>query len=517
MTSGGSGSSRGGNAANWAAVVAVVVSIFNIFLTTWSSQRDLALSGRGQIADRFSTTVELLSSEGSGKRLGAIYALEQIARDSPEYRSATKNALAGFVRVSSRELGPNCARAGLAESPDIAAAVSILADQVPEGIAPTGPGRWTNSAASFIDLAGACLHARNLERSRLDYARLSGADIAESAFDGASLRHARLGANGSEIMTNGSDYVAYLEGLSKGNVNIAGASFRAADLRSADLSSIWVRRSCGPRPSLWFNGARLTHAVMWQSAIPDAVFKGANMDGMKITASSFVGAEFDADTSMREIKIDKWANFEQANLGGVDLRGLIFENPLVGQPWPKINFRNANLRGADLRGLDLNDAEFSGADLREAKLDGVAQLSGARWDGWTLWPDNVKPTSAPAVVPSQPPPRKPGADANRTEAPMDAPNSNSGDQRVTVEASPDGSVRVDIAPPPASRPGFESSPSWSGTSEADPSTRDSRPYYDRSYSSPYPYSGYGYYYNNSYYSNYSGLNYSNNSEIFTAC
>lgn len=511
--------SRDGRAANWATVVAVLISAGALIGTSVSSQHQLDLSRKGQIADRFSTTVELLSSEGTGKRLGGIYALEQIANESPEYRTAVKNALAGFVRVSSHQSGPTCAAADLAQYPDIAAAVAILADQIPKGGPTTTPARWANNAKSFIDLAGSCLRGTNLERSRLNYARLSGADMGDSAFDGASLQHAQLGASGSEIMTNGSDYVAYLESLTKGNLNIAGASFREADLSDADLSRIWVRRSCGPQPSLWFNGATLTGANMWQSAIPDAIFVGANMDGMTITASSFVGAEFDAETSMRDIKVDKWINFEQADLRGVNLTGLTFVNPLSGQHWPKINFRNANLQGADLRGLNLKDADFSGADLREANLDDIDQLTGARWDGWTLWPDGIVPTAPPAVVPSLPPPLKPDTPAPyRVEPGPAAPDPRPDDQRVTVETKPDGGVRIEIAPPSSPWQKPEGSPPSSGQSAPNPFSNGPGVTYNNGYGSSKPdyYTGHSYN-STSYYTNYSGLNYASSSEFFTEC
>ncbi|WP_162264269.1 pentapeptide repeat-containing protein [Mycobacterium sp. Root265] len=511
--------SGGGNFTNTLAVIALVASIASVIFTTVSDLGDLALSGKGQLADRFSNTVELLNSDGTGKRLGAIYALQQIAKESPDYRNAVKNALAGFVRVDSRKLGHECRRVGLAENPDLAAAVEILADQKPEnsggsaaGANKSDSGRWANNATSFVDLTGACLYARNLERSRLDYARLNGADLGDSAFDSASLRHARLGASGSEILTNGSDYVEYIDSIAKGGLNIAGASFRDANLSDSDLSRIWVRRSCGPRPSLWFDNADLTDSTMWQSVIPDAVFAGTTMDGMKITASSFVGAEFNAETSMRDITVVQWINFEQADLRGVDLRGLTFEDPLSGQPWPKINFRNANLRGADLRGLNLVDAEFSGADLREAKLD-RDQLHGARWDGWTLWPDEVRPTVAPTVVPSPLPPQKPDLPAGNPQ-PTPPPSLPDPKDRVTIETSPDGVVRIDIAPPSASRPGSEGGPSPDSTNQISPT--DGADQYDNNL---YSYPGYfnDYYYGAGNYSNYNSLNYLNNDRILNQC
>jgi uncharacterized protein YjbI with pentapeptide repeats len=65
------------------------------------------------------------------------------------------------------------------------------------------------------------------------------------------------------------------------------------------------------------------------------------------------------------------------------------------------------LRRATLSGTDLNRANLRGAILTEAKLSGAdlnranlreANLSGARYDSNTVWPEDVNPHLAMAVL-----------------------------------------------------------------------------------------------------------------------
>lgn len=522
-----------------AAVIAVVVASLTSNATNQSTALQYELSRKGQIADRFSKAVELLTGGDVGQRLGGIYALEQIAAESEEYQDAVKNELAGFARLNSHRQDEDCPPTGLTQSPDLLAAVRILADQTPlverpttaqedatsTPAADTTERRWDNTAETFIDLAGSCLHGASLQQSRLPYVHLNGADIGESAFDYADLRHASFGASGKNIMNNGSDYVDYLRSIQSGSLNISGASFRNANLKYADLSSIWVKRNCNVlQPStVWFHGARLNGAIVWQSVIPDADFTGAKMDGMQIVASAFVGSKFDSSTRLKNVTVDQWVDFEQADMRGMDLRGITFKNARSGQVWPKINFRDANLYGADLRNVDLSDVDFSGADLREAKFDGIEQLKNSRWDGWTLWPDDVRPTWTPASIPSQLPPRRPTTSptasarepshGEKTPTVPSIPPS-AGSPQVVVDNGPGGSVRIEV------RPSAPETPNPPPLGRNQPRTANNGDY-SSSYSTYYNYFYNGSHYNDSpppaitQYSNYNSLNYLTNSEALS--
>lgn len=64
------------------------------------NQQDLAI--KGQQSDRFITAVEQLGQEDIDKlsiRLGGIYALEALMRDSSIYRQAAIDVLSAFIRT----------------------------------------------------------------------------------------------------------------------------------------------------------------------------------------------------------------------------------------------------------------------------------------------------------------------------------------------------------------------------------------------------------------------------------
>lgn len=60
--------------------------------------RSYQLNRQGQITDRFTNAIEQLGSKELAVRLGGIYALERIARDSPDYRSQIMEVLTAYVR-----------------------------------------------------------------------------------------------------------------------------------------------------------------------------------------------------------------------------------------------------------------------------------------------------------------------------------------------------------------------------------------------------------------------------------
>ena len=68
----------------------------------------------------------------------------------------------------------------------------------------------------------------------------------------------------------------------------------------------------------------------------------------------------------------KWARQNDADLSGADLR----DADLSSADLSSADLSDANLSGADLRGADLSDANLSGADLSSANLSD-ANLSGA--------------------------------------------------------------------------------------------------------------------------------------------
>ncbi len=90
------------------------------------------------------------------------------------------------------------------------------------------------------------------------------------------------------------------------------------------------------------------------------------------------------------------ADLRGACLAGADLFGIhLAAADLRGADLSDSNLSGADLSGADLRDAylrraDLSDSNLSGADLGGALLDD-AELEGARFDGFTVWPEGVDP------------------------------------------------------------------------------------------------------------------------------
>ena len=68
--------------------------------------RTFGLSRRGQFTDRYTKAIEQLGSDKLDVRIGAIYALERIARESRRDQSTVMEVLTAFIRDHSHEPWP---------------------------------------------------------------------------------------------------------------------------------------------------------------------------------------------------------------------------------------------------------------------------------------------------------------------------------------------------------------------------------------------------------------------------
>ncbi|WP_433363050.1 pentapeptide repeat-containing protein [Actinoplanes sp. CA-142083] len=226
---------------------------------TTQEQQDLAL--KGQRADRFVAAVDQLGQEGADKlgvRLGGIYALETLMKDSPEDEDTVIEVLCAFVRTHT----PFVARfpPETPDSPaDIRAAITVLGR------------RHDPEKHARLDLTRALL---GLRRANLSAADLSGADLTYADLSGADLS----GADLSSAILNGADLT---------NANLSGANLSGTQGFATDLSSAKLLRAN-------LTGADMKEAHLTEAEMNGAELKNANLSHANLNLADLTGAHLHA-------------------------------------------------------------------------------------------------------------------------------------------------------------------------------------------------------------------------------
>lgn len=225
-----------------------VLAVLGVFalVATWRRMRAMEetvkVAQEGQITERFVRAIQLLGATGKDGepvleiRLGGIYALERIARDSVKDHGPIMEVLTAYVR----ENAPITAVPGEeGDDPwkkprvDVQAILNVL------GRRRIGGGRGSKGGLdlSHTDLRGADLIGAHLERADLSWAHLSRAVLRVAHLDGADLSMAHL-----EKADLG---VADLEGANLHGANLEGAHLEGADLRKARVYQSQIDRTFG--------------------------------------------------------------------------------------------------------------------------------------------------------------------------------------------------------------------------------------------------------------------------------
>jgi hypothetical protein len=216
--------------------------------------RNFTLSREGQLTERYTKAIEQLGSDKLDVRIGGIYALERIARDSSRDHPTVMEVLAAFVREHSREQWP-IAEAG-AGTPEADATTPEADATTPEAGAEV-PKRWTRpDVQAAIDVIGR-REVRN-DRGKINLA-------------GASLPYAKF----IEANFAGADLRADLSGADLTGANLTGANLTGANLTGATLAG---KHGPGGRYAHTnFTGARLVATRFTGTWPSEWYFAGADL------------------------------------------------------------------------------------------------------------------------------------------------------------------------------------------------------------------------------------------------
>lgn len=259
---------------------------------------------------RYTEAVQQLGNESMSIRLGGIYALARVARDSPGDRQTVTEVFAAFVRDGTRG-----AVTGVAL--DVVAALTELGKAFSQRI---------GEHAQSVNLRTSNFADGNLESVRFpDGVDLSESDLSRTVLRAASMRGAIL-SNAQMIDTD-------LQGARLRGCSLDGAAMAGANLQGAEMT--------------W---ARLAGVDFRDSILRGVAMRGSDMQGANLT-----------NVDLRE-----------ADLRGVDLRGAILTGAqLKGARMERSLLFGANIAASALATADLGDgaiAEDIRTDVNAQKL-----------------------------------------------------------------------------------------------------------------------------------------------------
>lgn len=201
-----------------------------------ATQEQLRLTRQEQTAGLFTRAIDQLGNQTDGMknievRIGGIYALERIAKQSPEDRAVVAEVLTAYVRGQSpwppREGSPYPASHSIERLPslrirvpDVQTALTVLGRLVPDGERPL---RYDLSRA---DLRRASLIGGNFQDAEFQESNLESADLI-----GANCKYADFGS----LFESGVDPDSIEELRESEGANLKGAHLGGADLENADF------------------------------------------------------------------------------------------------------------------------------------------------------------------------------------------------------------------------------------------------------------------------------------------
>ncbi|MGV9280794.1 pentapeptide repeat-containing protein [Streptomyces sp. NPDC003730] len=202
-----------------------------------------ALTREGQVTDRYTAAIKLLASERLHERLGGIYSLERIARDSSRDHPTVTEVLAAFIR------NPPLPEEAIGRD-DVNAALRVLGrrdlSHDPRGLvlrmrgAPLSTTDGEDLKLDRADLSSAQLCDVNWSRAELNEAVLRDADLTNAHLKGARLRGADLSRAclANVDLTPNTRTLSVKKWKITSPTDITDAILHGSDLSGADLSEI---------------------------------------------------------------------------------------------------------------------------------------------------------------------------------------------------------------------------------------------------------------------------------------
>ena len=229
---------------------------------------------RHRVTESYSKAVEQLGSDKMEVRLGGIYTLERISRESPDDYWTVMETLTAFVRMRApwppKEPDPvipdTKVQLPVVPQPptDIAAVLDVIRRRSEINRERELEKKWS------LDL-----RCTNLRGARLKDAHLEGANLEGAHLEGAHLGLAHL--EGADLSK------AHLEGAFLLDAHLEGANLLGADLERTALVGAHLEETILSRAHL--KGAFLSSAHLNDAYLNDACLTGAHLEGADLRTS----------------------------------------------------------------------------------------------------------------------------------------------------------------------------------------------------------------------------------------
>ena len=355
------------------------VGVFFLVWRTRIADKQTQINQESHYTDLFTKAIEQLgATRQDGEpaleiRIGAIYALERLAKDSERDYGPIIETLAAYIREHCRnpktfdEEGLSGDELNQAQQKWEEVLSALKEEDLGEKF-DYARYEWIkpllcNPPADRTDVAAALTVLSRRERNRNWTS--TGEDETQPDFTGANFQGATLWNKSEGLAREGTNLrLAHLEGADLREANLEGAKLMGAKLSGANLIAAK------------FKGANLS----------DAKLVGANFINSKIVNVNLIGADLKGANLMwadvREDTILKVAKLESAKF--------------VGAVFYNVNLEGANLRDANLRSVDLSTTNLSGAllvkaDLQDARNLTTEMIENAFGDQNTSLPNGVTP------------------------------------------------------------------------------------------------------------------------------
>ncbi len=319
-------------------LVATAIAGLGIFLTYIDSQEErkeareeLRLTQERLITDRFSKAVEQLGKDKITVRIGGIYALERIAKDSDKDFWTIMEVLTSYVRENSpitQELKDTKNKIRDLENQYFKGEIdySVFLRREEELI--ESLKKVSIDVQAVLTVIGRREDPKPDREERID---LTNTNLVDANLEGANLEGANLAA---ALLVDANLAAALLV-----DANLTGALLNDAFLKGADLEGTQLIGVDLKGANL--EGANLTDALLFRTQLI-----GANLKGARFIGARFIGANLNRN-NLKDADL-KGANLEGTQLIGVDLSGANLEGA---------NLNNAFLFETNLKGTNLIDAQ----------------------------------------------------------------------------------------------------------------------------------------------------------------